>query len=110
VVATLPATLRLAFFGTPDFAVPTLQRLLASRHAVVGVVTQPDKPRGRGQQVSESPVKAVAVAHDVPVLQPQRLKTPGFMDTLRAWNVDLGVVAAYGRIIPEEVLAFRASA
>jgi len=105
VVATLPATLRLAFFGTPDFAVPTLQRLLASRHAVVGVVTQPDKPRGRGQQVSESPVKAVAVAHDVPVLQPQRLKTPGFMDTLRAWNVDLGVVAAYGRIIPEEVLA-----
>jgi methionyl-tRNA formyltransferase len=99
------APLRIAFFGTPEFAVPTLKHLLASRHVVAGVVTQPDKPRGRGQQVSESPVKAVAVAHGLAVLQPQRLKTPEFMDALRGWNLDLGVVAAYGKIIPEEVLA-----
>jgi methionyl-tRNA formyltransferase len=94
----------IAFFGTPEFAVPTLKHLLASAHTVAGVVTQPDKPRGRGQQVSESPVKGVAIAHNLPVLQPQRLKTPEFMDALRAWNPDLGVVAAYGKIIPEEVL------
>jgi methionyl-tRNA formyltransferase len=97
--------LRVAFFGTPEFAVPTLQHLLESRHLVVGVVTQPDRPRGRGQRVSASPVKALAVAHSLPVLQPQRLNTPEFMDALGAWNLDLGVVAAYGRIIPEDVLA-----
>ena len=99
------APLRIAFFGTPAFAVPTLEHLVASRHPVVGVVTQPDKPRGRGQQVSESPVKAAALAHSLPVLQPDRLKAPEFAATLREWRLDLGVVAAYGKIIPEELLA-----
>ena len=99
------APLRIAFFGTPEFAVPTLEHLIASRHTVVGVVTQPDKPRGRGQQVSESPVKAAALQHRLPVLQPDRLKAPEFAATLREWRLDLGVVAAYGRIIPEELLA-----
>lgn len=96
--------LRVVFWGTPDFAVPTLRALLASRHQVVGVVTQPDKPRGRGQQVSDSPVKELALAHGLPIAQPERLKTPDFADTLGSWRADLGVVAAYGKIIPETII------
>lgn len=96
--------LRIVFFGTPQFAVPTLRRLLASRHEVCGVVTQPDRPRGRGRHVSESPVKALARAHELPVFQPERLRDPAVAATLREWAPDLGVVAAYGRIIPEELL------
>jgi methionyl-tRNA formyltransferase len=99
------ASLRIVFLGTPQFAVPTLQHLLASRHQVVGVVTQPDRPRGRGRQVSESPVKAVALEHKVPILQPERLKTSEFAASLREWNPDLGVVAAYGKILPEQIIA-----
>jgi methionyl-tRNA formyltransferase len=96
--------MRIVFFGSPQFAVPTLDRLIASSHAVVGVVTQPDRPRGRGHLVSEGPVKAVALAHRVPVLQPDRLKTQEFLDAFSAFSADLGVVAAYGRILPEDVL------
>jgi methionyl-tRNA formyltransferase len=97
--------LRIVFFGTPDFAVPTLEALLKSRHAVVGVVTQPDRPRGRGQKTSDAPVKACAVAAGLPVLQPERLKEPAFMDALSALGADLGVVAAYGKILSDAVLA-----
>ena len=97
--------LRIALFGTPQFAVPTLQKLLASRHQVCGVVTQPDRPRGRGQQVSDSPIKALAVERGLPLLQPERLKDPAVAATLREWRPDLGVVAAYGKLIPEEILA-----
>ena len=97
--------LRVAFFGTPWFSVPSLQALLASRHQVCGVVTQPDRPRGRGQQVSDSPVKALAVERGLSLLQPGRLKDPTVAATLRAWGPDLGVVAAYGKIIPEEILS-----
>jgi methionyl-tRNA formyltransferase len=96
--------MRIVFFGTPQFAVPTLDRLLASGHSVVGVVTQPDRPRGRGQRVTEGPVKTVALAHGVPVTQPDRLKTPEFLDAFAAMSADLGVVAAYGKILPEDVL------
>lgn len=96
--------LRVVFFGTPAFAVPTLDALLASDHEVVGVVTQPDRPRGRGQQVTEGPVKARATAAGVPVLQPTRLKDPEFLDALAAWKPDIGVVAAYGRLLPQVVL------
>lgn len=96
--------MRIVFFGTPDFAVPTLQTLLASPHTVAGVVTQPDRPRGRGQRVSESPIKALAVQHGLPVIQPDRLRDPVVADTLRAWKPDLGVVAAYGKLIPEDIL------
>jgi len=92
------------FFGTPQFAVPTLRRLLDSGHSVAGVITQPDRPRGRGQKVSHAPVKALALERGIPVYQPDRLKPPEVADTLRAWNADLGVVAAYGRIIPEHLL------
>ncbi|OFW03718.1 MAG: methionyl-tRNA formyltransferase [Acidobacteria bacterium RIFCSPLOWO2_02_FULL_68_18] len=96
--------MRIVFFGTPQFAVPSLQKLLASPHSVSGVVTRPDRPRGRGQRVSESPVKALAVAHAAPVTQPDRLDDPGVAQTLRAWKADLGVVAAYGKLIPESLL------
>ena len=94
----------IAFFGTPQFAVPTLERLIASRHEVCGVVTQPDKPRGRGQRVVDSPVKAAAVAHGLPVFQPERLRDPQVAATLAGWGPDLGVVAAYGKLIPGELL------
>ena len=93
-----------AFFGTPQFAVPTLRHLLASHHHVAGVVTQPDRPRGRGHKVTDTPVKALAVERGVPVIQPDRLGDPAVGDTLRAWCADIGVVAAYGRLIPESLL------
>jgi methionyl-tRNA formyltransferase len=92
------------FFGTPAFAVPTLRRLLESHHPVVGVVTQPDRPRGRGQHVSDAPVKTLAVERSLPVLQPERLRDVAFMETVRAWAPDLGVVAAYGKLLPEPLL------
>ena len=97
--------LRVVFFGTPSFAVPSLEAVLASRHPVVGVVTQPDRPRGRGQKTSDSPVKALALSARVPTLQPATLKDPAFVVSLRAFGADIGVVAAYGRILPEAVLA-----
>jgi methionyl-tRNA formyltransferase len=94
------------FFGTPQFAVPSLEGLTASRHQVVGVVTQPDRPRGRGQKVTEAPVKITAVQHGLPVYQPARLGDPAVVETLGKWLPDLGVVAAYGKILPERVLNF----
>jgi len=92
------------YFGTPQFAVPTLERLLGSSHPVVGVVTQPDRPRGRGQHVTASPVKVVAEAHGVPVLQPTQLRDAAFLDSVRDLAPDIGVVAAYGRILPQALL------
>jgi methionyl-tRNA formyltransferase len=96
--------LRVAFFGTPDFAVPTLEALLASRHPLVVLVSQPDRPKGRGQRVVSTPTKRVASAHGVPVLQPVKLKDEAFLDALRGMAPDIGVVAAYGRIIPDVLL------
>jgi methionyl-tRNA formyltransferase len=94
----------IVFFGTPQFAVPTLERLLSSRHEVRGVVTQPDRPRGRGQKFADAPVKAAALAHGVPVFQPERLRDPEVERTLAGWSPDLGVVAAYGKLIPSNLL------
>src|SRR5688500_17394455 len=96
--------MRIVYFGTPAFAVPTLRTLIASPHDAVGVVTQPDKPRGRGQKVTEGPVKTLALQHGLPVFQPSRLRDPGVLATIAAWEPDLGVVAAYGKIIPDELL------
>ena len=96
---------RVVFLGTPAFAVPTLERLLASAHEVAAVVTQPDRPRGRGQRVSESPVKQLAAARGLPVLQPERMKDPAFVEALAALAPDLGVVAAYGKMLPDRLLA-----
>jgi methionyl-tRNA formyltransferase len=98
--------LRIVFFGTPQFAVPSLDALLsASPHQVVGVVTQPDRPRGRGQKVSDAPVKTRSLAAGLPVLQPARMKDPAFLEQLAALHADLGVVAAYGRILTDAILA-----
>jgi methionyl-tRNA formyltransferase len=96
--------LRIVFFGTPEFAVPTLEGLLRSHH-VVAVVTQPDRPRGRGQKTTASPVKLHAATAGVAVLQPERLKDQPFLDALTALRADLGVVAAYGKILTDAVLA-----
>jgi methionyl-tRNA formyltransferase len=96
--------LRVVFFGTPRFAVPTLEALLASSHQVVGVVTQPDRPRGRGQRVTPSPVKAIAVQHGLPLLQPPTLRDGAITHDVAAWQPDLGVVAAYGQLIPRGLL------
>src|SRR5438105_4779666 len=97
--------LQVVFFGTPAFAVPTLDALLSSRHRVVGVVSQPDRPRGRGQHVSESLVKRRAISAGVAVLQPERLRAPEFLSALAQLGADIGVVAAYGKILTEAVLA-----
>jgi methionyl-tRNA formyltransferase len=96
--------LRLVFFGTPEFAVPTLDALVRSRHPVAAVVTQPDRPRGRGHRTTEAPVKVYASAHGIPVLQPERLKDAAFVEALAAIGADLGIVAAYGRILTDDVL------
>ncbi len=96
--------LRIVFFGTPEFAVPTLEALLASPHRVAGVVTQPDRPRGRGQRTVAGPVKIVALAAGLPVLQPDSLKTAQVHAEIAALGADLGVVAAYGKLLPDAVL------
>jgi methionyl-tRNA formyltransferase len=99
------APLTVAFFGTPAFAVPTLSAILSSRHRVVGVVTQPDRPRGRGHRTTDAPVKTAAIAAGVPILQPDRLADATFIDAFTSWRADIGVVAAYGKILSERVLA-----
>jgi methionyl-tRNA formyltransferase len=97
--------LRLVFFGTPEFAVPTLREVLARGHQVVAVVTQPDRPRGRGQKPCPGPVKTFAQGHELNVLQPERLKDEAFLSTLASLSADLGIVAAYGKILPAPLLA-----
>lgn len=97
--------MRILFFGTPDFAVPTLRALLASSHEVVGVVTQPDRPKGRGQKIAPGAVAQVALDAALPLVQPVKLSDPGVREALAAFDADLGVVAAYGKILPEWLLA-----
>jgi methionyl-tRNA formyltransferase len=97
--------LRIVFFGTPDFSVPSLDALLSSSHAVVGVVTRHDRPRGRGQRTKEPPVKERGLAAGLPVLQPERLTDSTFLGELAAFRPDLGVVAAYGKILTPGILA-----
>lgn len=96
---------RVIFLGTPQFGVPTLKALIAAGENVAAVVTQPDRPRGRGQRVTPSPVKELALAHGIPVLQPVKLKDPEFMRALAAFEPEIMVVAAYGRILTHEMLA-----
>ncbi|MEX0691598.1 MAG: methionyl-tRNA formyltransferase [Gemmatimonadales bacterium] len=99
-------SLRIAFFGTPDFAVPSLRALLGEGFDVAVVVTQPDRPQGRSRsQLVPPPVKEVAREHGLPVLQPDTPSTPDAMDALRAYAPDLGVVVAYGHILKPDLLA-----
>ena len=96
--------LRIIFAGTPDFAARHLQALLDSGHQVIAVYTQPDRPAGRGQQLQASPVKQLALAHDIPVFQPKSLKKAPAQQQLAALGADLMVVVAYGLILPQVVL------
>lgn len=95
---------KITFFGTPSFAVTSLERLIAAGEEVVAVVTRPDRPRGRGHRLQPSPVKTTALAHGIQVLQPDRVEDLGFAAVVAASNADLGVVAAYGKILPDVIL------
>ena len=97
--------MRIVFMGTPGFAVPSLEALLKSDDQVVGVVTQPDRPKGRGQEVIPSPIKVVCQRERIPMLQPLKMKAPEFMEALRQWNPDVIAVTAFGRILPPAILA-----
>ena len=96
--------MRIVFMGTPEFAVPSLEAILRSDDQVVGVVTQPDRPKGRGQQLVSPPVKLVAERAGIPILQPLKIRTPEFLQALSAWQPDLIAVAAYGRILHTPIL------
>jgi len=99
-----PSHLRILFMGTPDFAVPSLQALIDNGETVVAVVTQPDRPKGRGRKLAPSPVKVLAQQAGIDVLQPTKVKTEAFVDELRQYQPDVILVAAYGRILPPAVL------
>lgn len=96
--------MKIAYMGTPDFAVPTLQRLIESPHDVNLVVTQPSKPRGRGQKTTDSPVKVLAEQHGIDVLQPVSLKREPLEEEIRRRGIDVIVVAAYGKLLPQSLL------
>src|SRR5688572_30593901 len=96
--------MRLIFLGTPAFAVPTLERIVDAGHDILSVVTQPDRPRGRGQQPAAPPVKEAALRLGLPVFQPERIRRPDALDHLRAIPVDAMVVVGYGQIIPQSVI------
>lgn len=94
--------LRIVFMGTPDFAVESLRVLVENGYNVVGVITMPDKPGGRGHKIQYSAVKKYALEHDLPLLQPEKLKDEVFLNDLKAWNADLQIVVAF-RMLPEVV-------
>jgi methionyl-tRNA formyltransferase len=96
--------MRLVFMGTPDFAAASLEALLKSDDSVVGIVTQPDRPKGRGQILTPSPVKLLAQREKIPLLQPLKMKDPEFLQALAGWRPDLISVAAFGRILPPAIL------
>jgi methionyl-tRNA formyltransferase len=96
--------MRIIFAGTPEFSVPVLQVLIDSPHSVVGVFTQPDRPAGRGRKLQQSPVKQLALQHDLPVLQPSSLKPPEQQKILKDLQPDLMVVVAYGLLLPQTIL------
>lgn len=98
------AGLRIVFAGTPDFAAHHLQALLNSRHQIIAVYSQPDRPAGRGKKLTASPVKALALSHDIPVYQPLSLKDAAAQQELTALNADIMVVVAYGLLLPKAVL------
>lgn len=96
--------MRIVFMGTPDFAVPTLEKIIEANHEVVAVITQPDKPKGRGKAVLYTPVKEAAIKHGIPVYQPVKVREPEFVEVLRGLNADVFVVIAFGQILPKEIL------
>ena len=99
-----PPPWRIVFFGTPPFAIPTLEGLLRGPDKVVGVVTQPDREKGRGRKIAFSPVKELALQHGLNLLQPEKAKDEAFQEALKGLQPDLCVVVAYGQILPKSVL------
>lgn len=96
--------MRIVFMGTPEFSVPCLERLVSDGEEVVGVFTQPDKPKGRGYEMAFSPVKECAIKHNIPVFQPKSMKTGEALEILKQLNPDLSIVVAYGKILPADIL------
>ena len=90
--------------GTPDFSVGTLEEIVAAGHEVACVVTQPDKPRGRGKEMQPTPVKVAALQHGLPVYQPKRVRDPEAVEKIRSYEPDAIVVVAFGQIIPQQIL------
>ena len=97
--------MRIIFMGTPDFSAASLQKLIDKKYDIVGVFTQPDKPRNRGMQLSFSPVKQIALDNSIPVYQPAKLRDGTAAEIIRSLNADILVVVAYGRILPDEMLS-----
>ena len=96
--------MKVIFMGTPDFAVGALESIIKAGHEVTCVVTQPDKPKGRGKEVQISPVKACALKYDIPVFQPVKIRTEESVAVLREYEADIFVVAAFGQILSKEIL------
>ena len=96
--------MRIVFMGTPDFSVPTLEALVKGGHEVLAVVTQPDKPKGRGKSVLMTPVKEKALELGIPVYQPVKVREPEFMEVLKGLDAEAFVVVAFGQILPKEIL------
>ncbi|GKZ02886.1 methionyl-tRNA formyltransferase [Paraclostridium bifermentans] len=96
--------MKIVFMGTPEFAVPCLQKIIDEGHEVVAVVTQPDKPKGRGKKLAMPPVKELALKYDIPVYQPLKAMEESFVDTLKEMNPELIVVVAFGQILPKSIL------
>ena len=96
--------MKIVFMGTPDFAVGALEALIEAGHEVLAVVTQPDKPKGRGKEMQQTPVKECALKHNIEVFQPVKIKTPEAVEVLKGYGADLFVVAAFGQILSKEIL------
>ncbi|NLV20522.1 MAG: methionyl-tRNA formyltransferase [Syntrophomonadaceae bacterium] len=98
--------MKIVFMGTSEFSIPSLQKMLAAELKIIGVVTQPDRPRGRGQKLIPSPIKEFALQHGLEIYQPERIRDDQAIDYVRSWDPDLIVVVSYGQIIPPEILEF----
>ncbi|MBQ8591918.1 MAG: methionyl-tRNA formyltransferase [Lachnospiraceae bacterium] len=96
--------MKIVFMGTPDFAVDALEAIIQAGHEITCVVTQPDKPKGRGKEMQFPPVKECAIQHNLPVFQPVKIKTPEAIETLKTYDADIYVVAAFGQILSQEIL------
>lgn len=98
--------MKIVFMGTSTFSVPSLQKIIETQHEVLGVITQPDRPKGRGQKLIPSPVKEIAQQYNLPLYQPERIRDEEAIDYIRNWDPDLMVVVSYGQIIPVELLEY----
>ena len=96
--------MKIVYMGTPDFAVPALEALIEAGHEIMAVVTQPDRPKGRGKELAISPVKECALKHNLRVLQPEKIKTEDSVKELKTIDADIYVVAAFGQLLSQEIL------